>query len=352
MIVLRQLKEAGSAVRGKVVLSAGQLGSFVGSLLTRCEVYGPVSKGQQVVFGRVHDPADLRLTYVTTILPPKKFFYAPFETLFHFHRELGITEQQVLNGKKRVLFGLHPCDVAALGLLDKVFDGWEYDDPEYREKRAQTLIVALNCSDHGQYCFCTSFGTGPEATRGYDVVLTDLNGRFLAEAGTDAGRELLAGLEAPAAEPADMWEKAARMEATRTAITRRLPTERLPRALNEQFEHPVWDQVKEQCLSCGSCTVVCPTCYCFNVWDQLNLDLTTGQRKMVWDSCQLVDFGRVAMDHNFRGDRAARVKQRIYHKLSYFTQQYGEFGCVGCGRCMEACVKHIDLVDLVSQIGG
>lgn len=158
---------AQESAQHRAVLSPVELGEFVRFLLERYDVYGPVAKGRKVVFGPVREPEDLQLDYTTTILPAKKFFYEPFETLFHFHRELGITPQPVLHERGRVLFGLHPCDVAALDLLDRVFAGGsQYDDMEYRQKRERTLIVALNCSSPGENCFCTSFGTGPEATRG------------------------------------------------------------------------------------------------------------------------------------------------------------------------------------------
>lgn len=344
---------ANSAPENRVVLSAVELGRFVAFLLSEFDVYGPMAKGKQVVFGHLRDPGDLRLSYTTTILPAKKFFYEPFETLFHFHRELGLTEQQVLHERPRVLFGLHPCDLAALQLLDRVMaGGGEYDDPDYQQKREQTRVVVFNCNTPGEHCFCTSFGSGPEAQHGYDLAMTDLGDRFMLEAGTAAGLELLENFTFTVAGPADQWEKAARMRAAKAAIKRRIPTERLPRLLNQNFDHPVWQRLKDECLTCGACTVVCPTCYCFNVWDKINLDLTTGERKMVWDSCQLVDFGEVAMGHNFRRDRTARVKQRVYHKLAYFSEQYGQFGCVGCGRCTDACIKGIDLVDLMAEIGG
>jgi len=335
----------------KAILSPGDLGRLLSFLIERFDVYGPVAKGKQVVFGSIHQPGDLRLDYVTTILPPKKFFYAPFETVFHFHRELGITAQQGISDRGKVLFGIHPCDVAALGLLDRVMEGG-YNDTVYQAKRQQTLIVALNCNSAGEHCFCTSFGTGPEATRGFDLAITNLGERFLLEAGTPVGAEMIEILALEPAETGDLWEKESRMRKARERIPKRMHTERLPRLLNQNFDHPVWAKLNERCLSCGACTVACPTCYCFNVWDQVNLDLTTGQRKMVWDSCQLVDFGEVAMGHNFRRDRTARVKQRVYHKLSYFNTQYGDFGCVGCGRCTEACIKHIDLVAIVNEIGG
>lgn len=337
----------------QVVLTPIELSQFVSFLLDRYDVYGPVVKGKKVVFGPVRDPADLTLNYTTTILPAKKFFYEPFETLFHFHRELGITSQQLLHERGRVLFGLHPCDVAALEVLDRVMaDGSDFDDPDYQEKRRQTMVVVFNCNSPGEHCFCTSFGSGPEAVKGYDLAMTDLGDRFLMEAGSPTGQELLGMFGYQAAGPADHWEKASRMRQAKGHMTRRVPTERLPRLLNQNFDHPVWTALKDDCLSCGACTVVCPTCYCFNVWDRLNMDLTTGERKMVWDSCQLVDFGEVAMGHNFRKDRAARVKQRVYHKLSYMVEQYGQFGCVGCGRCAEACIQGIDLVDILAAIGG
>ncbi|MGE5674744.1 MAG: 4Fe-4S dicluster domain-containing protein [Mycobacterium leprae] len=335
----------------KTVFPAERLEAFVAFLTERFAVYGPVAKGSQTVFGPIQTPHDLKLDYVTTILPPKKFFTAPFETLFHFNRELGITPEQVVGERGRVLFGVHPCDVAALGLLDQVFGASGYEDPAYRQKRQQTMVIALNCKSAGEHCFCTSFGTGPEATRGYDVALTDLGGRYLAEAGTESGAELLAAFDRTPATPPDLQAKAAAVSAAKASVHKRLPADKLPRLLNQNYDHPVWQRLQEECLSCGSCTVVCPTCYCFNVWDKVNLDLTTGERKQVWDSCQLVDFSQVAMGHNFRPERVARVKQRVYHKLSYFGEQYGGFGCVGCGRCSSACIKGIDLTDIVTEIG-
>lgn len=336
----------------KAVLTASELGRLVDVLREQYDVYGPVPKNGKVVFGRVSDPSLLRLDYVTTILPPKKLFYPPVGTLFRFHREQGVIDEPAAPERPLALFGVHPCDVAALGLLDRVMDGGEFRDPEYREKRDRTLIVALNCSRPGKYCFCTSFGTGPAAESGYDLALTELDGRYLVEAGTERGKELVERLNLPAAGQADLEEKEARTRAAREAMRRQIRTENLPGTLDRQYDHPIWEQLKNSCLSCGSCTVVCPTCYCFNVWDRVNLDLATGERRISWDSCQLVDFSLVAMGHNFRGDRAARIKQRIYHKLDYWPRQYGAFGCVGCGRCASSCIKHIDIAEIAAQIGG
>lgn len=305
-------------------------------------------------FQETADFAAVRLDYNTTILPAKKFFYPPVETIFRFHRHRGALapDEEACEARRPLaLFGLHGCDVRALELLDQVYTG-EFSDPAYARARAETFIVALSCLEPGPSCFCTSFRSGPFPESGFDLLLTDLGGHYLVEAGSARGAGLLQQLGAEPADSEDQLLKTHRLREAVACFRRHIPTEGLPRLLNQAFQHPVWQALKDQCLSCGTCTVVCPTCYCFNVWDKVNLDLETGERKMAWDSCQLLDFGQVALGQNFRRDRAARIKQRIYHKLNYFREQYGKFGCVGCGRCVEACVKHIDPVTIVAALKG
>lgn len=339
-------------------------------------MWGPTPKETEAVLAPAPDFQSITLSYTSTILPPRKLFYAPVETIFRFHRVHGIigasggTEDRE-NGppgasgqgeaeasrraRPRAIFGIHPCDVNALLLLDRVYRG-EFVDDAYQERRANTFIVALNCLEPGEYCFCSSFGTGPAATAGYDLLLTDLGDTYLVEAGSEAGEKTLNLLDPTMAIPAGADElslKTARLRRAQQLLSRRrLNVDGLPRLLNQTFQHPIWEELRRECLSCGTCTSVCPTCYCFNVWDKVSLDLETGERKMVWDSCQLLDFGEVALGHNFRKDRTARFKQRVYHKFNYFKEQYGAFGCVGCGRCVSSCIKKVDPVAIIRELRG
>lgn len=332
------------------LLNKKDLASLVSRLAGKCQVFGPTRKDGEIALSPVRNLEDLELDYVTTLLPPKKYFYAPFDTIFSFHREGGVIHEENLE-ERRVLFGLHPCDVNALLLLDRVFTG-QYEDDRYKRKRENTLIVGLNCNKPGENCFCSSFGTGPDLRRGYDLLLTNLGDRYLLEAGSGAGEELLHELRLKKAEPQAFLAKENVVRLAKGAIKKKINTDNLPKILNQNFGHGKWAELKEECLACGACTIVCPTCYCFNVFDKLDLTLKHGERQIVWDSCVLLEFGEVAMGGNFRRTRAARIKQRIYHKLSYFETQYGTLGCVGCGRCVTACIKKIDPTAIVNAIRG
>jgi NAD(P)H-flavin reductase/NAD-dependent dihydropyrimidine dehydrogenase PreA subunit len=329
-------------------LPRADLEQFRSGLASQYTILGPVARGIEVVFGPVNNADELKLDYDQTILPPKKFFHPPLETLFSF-KGRQMVERESIETEKRVILGVHACDVSALKILDRVF-GDTYPDPHYQEQRENTLIVALNCTKPCQNGFCTSFNTGPKVKDGFDLALTDLEDAYLVEVGSEVGRELAASLGLAAASEEDLTAAGQVLEKCREDMTRKIDQSNLGEFMLQQVDHPHWEELKERCLACGSCTHVCPTCFCFAVKDQVDLTLTDGYRERIWDSCQYYKFSQVALEHVFRPDRAARVKQRFYHKLAYYEQQFDTIGCVGCGRCVSACIVGIDPVEVVAAL--
>jgi len=330
-------------------LDKSRLEDFVETLKKVADVYGPVRKGVQYSFQLLEDTR-LELDYHTTILPPKKLLHEPFEKLFSFEED-RIEVVQSIPDRPQVILGIHPCDVHAIEILDQVYGG-EYEDPYYQRKREQTLLIALNCTTVHESCFCSSLGTGPELKSGYDVLLTDLGDQFLVEVGTPRGAELIAEAGLEPAPRVTLVDKERRLNEARNHLKKRLLTQDLDQLLKDNFRHPVWEELRHECLACGSCTMVCPTCFCYNTVDVLNLDLKSGWRERVWDSCLLLDYAQVAQGMNFRKDRDARIKHRVYHKLVYYEPQFGTLGCVGCGRCIDACIKGIDITEIIRELRG
>lgn len=332
--------------------------ALVLALAKKYTVYGPVTKEGNTSFQEISTWEDLDLDYLTTILSPRKYLHKPFETLFSF-TDGGKTVTagtRDSNEKMQILFGLHPCDVNAITLLDKVFTG-KYEDPYYTGHRKNSLIVALTCNQAQDTCFCTSFATGPYLENGYDLLLTQLGERFLVEPGTPDGEDLIKHLDiGRTMNPPTLTEyaqlKAAKLEAVKNNIRKTVDTTNLSKLLEVNTDHPIWTRLKEECLACGACTISCPTCYCFNITDHLDLTLKNGERRRVWDSCMLLEFAEVALGANFRNDLAARIKQRIYHKLYSFHFQHDAWGCVGCGRCVKYCIKGIDPREIIEGLRG
>lgn len=333
-----------------VSLDKKELSLFVDFLSKDYKVYGPVKKGTEHVFGPINKASELQLDYRTTILPPKKLLHKPFETMFHFTTDGDIKEKQK-DEEKQVLLGVHPCDVNAIAVLDKAYMG-EYPDPYYQEKRKNTIIIALNCNTMGETCFCSLFGTGPALESKYDILMTDLENEYLLEAGSKPGYDILEKLGVSAASSNAVAEKQNKVSILMKKMPKPISAEGLSKLLEKSFRHPIWDKLAKECLACGSCTMVCPTCFCYNVIDQIDLDIKNGQRQRVWDSCMMLEFGKVAMGGNFRKDRDARIKQRIYHKMKYMSEQFGMPGCVGCGRCIKTCIKKIDPRKIINELRG
>jgi len=317
------------------VMDKSRLPDLVAGLQADFEVIGPVAKGEKFVFATLQDPADLRLDYDTTLLPPKKFFVPPAESLMKFET----MENEVLSADvpswPRVMFGLHPCDINALMLMDNVFLG-EYEDPYYKARRDTTLLVGVSCTPSAT-CFCSSWGTD-EVHWGFDIFLSDLGDRYFVSVRSVKGAELLDRfvdtLPITEQDTADLQRVTAEFK---DAFPRELDTAQLPLLLDAKFDDAIWDELGDRCLSCGACSMVCPTCYCFDVRDRLSVDGQSGERVRVWDSCMFSEFAEVAHGHNFRSSNASRVKYRYYHKQWGYLSKFERVLCVGCGRCERAC---------------
>jgi formate hydrogenlyase subunit 6/NADH:ubiquinone oxidoreductase subunit I len=334
------------------VVDKERLPDLIAGLSSEFEVVGPVEKGGRFVFAPVTDPAEVRLDYDTTLLPPKKWFMPPEETIMRFRRaDEEVVDDEVF-APPRVLFGLHPCDINALLLMDNVFTQ-DYVDPYYKARRDNTLIVGVSCIP-SETCFCNIWDTD-EVHWGFDIFLTDLGDRYFASLRTVKGAEILdRHVENRSVTDEDTLEFQRVVHVFKEAFSNTVDTTQLPVLLDAKFDSPIWDQFGEACLSCGACSMVCPTCYCFDVTDRLEPDQKTGTRVRTWDSCQFKQFAAVAHGQNFRDDRASRVKYRYYHKQWGYLSKFERVLCVGCGRCARACPADISPVKVVEalQTGG
>ena len=263
-------------------------------------------------------------------------------------------EAEVEELRPLAFIGVRSCDLRAIAVQDRVLTGGQYPDAGYERRRRDAFVVAVNCGTPGGTCFCVSMGTGPRANGGFDLALTELldNGRheFLVEIGSTLGAAVVERLETRAARDEDVRAGEAVVATAAAAMGRDLPdAAEVPVLLQRTLEHPRWDDVAERCLSCGNCTMVCPTCFCTTSEDVTDLAAATSERWRRWDSCFTMDFSYVA-GGSTRTTTRSRYRQWMTHKLSTWWDQFGESGCVGCGRCITWCPVGIDLTEEVRAI--
>jgi len=332
------------------VMDKSRLGDLVRGLSEHYEVVGPVAKGDSFVFSTIEDPDVLRLDYDSTILPPKKYFVPQSEELMRLRTADGAVTTDDAGAVPRVLFGVHPCDLNALMLMDNVFLG-EFEDPYYKARREQTLLVGVSCEPRDE-CFCNAWNTD-EVHWGFDIFLTDLGERYFVSVRSVKGAELLDRYvdtrDIGDEDTADFQRKTREFK---ESFSSDLDTAQIPLLLDAKFNDHVWDELGDKCLSCGACSMVCPTCYCFDVKDRLTPDATHGSRVRVWDSCQFSEFAEVAHAHNFRETRSSRVKYRYYHKQWGYLSKFERVLCVGCGRCERACKAGINPRVVIEALQG
>lgn len=284
----------------------------------------------------------------------KSVLFPPRELLWSGERSgAGFSTQPPGPPPRYALLGVRSCDLHALAIHDRVLLGRPAVDTAYAARRRDAFIIAVACGNPGGTCFCVSMGTGPEPESGYDLALTELDGRgaqdgrghrFVASAGSPRGADLLAGLPSQPADGADLEAAAAVVRDAAARMGRELDTDGLRELLYERAEDPHWDDVAARCLACTNCTLVCPTCFCTSTQDVTELTGGHTERHRVWDSCFTSEFSQLTAG-SVRGSTKSRYRQWMTHKLASWIDQFGTSGCVGCGRCITWCPAAIDITE-------
>ncbi len=317
---------------------------FVENLVKEKKVFGPCAKGDRFEFEQLESAGQFRLDYDVTLRPPgRKYLLPPSETLLTY--EVGGNYHSVFDETEFVLLGVHPYDMTAINQMDVLFSQDNYDT-HYMKRRHNATIIACDVVTPSKDVFAASMGTAV-VKAGFDALLTDIGDSYLMESGSEKGDKLLAKIKDATGATAKDLEK---REKVWTENKKRLNKHKLncdylylPKLLEKAYNHPVWEEKARTCFSCGSCNQVCPTCYCFNVQDDVNWDFAGGKRQRAWDGCLLDGFTKVAGEHEFRNKREYRFRHRIYRKGKYVPEKIKSEipACVGCGRCVHACLPDI-----------
>jgi sulfhydrogenase subunit beta (sulfur reductase) len=281
----------------------------------------------------------------------KQFLFPPRVDLFTLRKDGNGWE--VLNSEPAApsyaFIGVRACELAAIQIQDAIFMRSDFADPIYRERRQRVFIVSVNCLAPAETCFCASMGSGPRVKDGFDLNLTELDEAFLLKVGSELARSLLDGIEYEDASAFMLTAAEHAIERAGRQMGRALDTGDLPELILKNLESPHWKEVGERCLSCGNCTQVCPTCFCWDAVDQMSLDGKTSSRTRVWDSCFNPGYSYLA-GGNTRPTISSRYRQWLSHKLGTWKEQYGTLGCVGCGRCITWCPAGIDLTEEIAAL--
>ncbi|MGB2605812.1 MAG: 4Fe-4S dicluster domain-containing protein [Candidatus Sulfotelmatobacter sp.] len=367
------------AQRSEHILGADQLGKLIEALLRKgYEVIGPRLRDGAIVYDKVESVQDLPAGWTDEQEPGRyrlkrrqddaffgyavgpqswKNYLHPAEVRLWSAERQGETFRILNNEKKterpHAFLGARACELAAIAVQDRVLLEDKYRDPIYDQNRRGAFIIAVQCTQASATCFCASMGTGPQVSNGFDLVLTELLGseghRFLVDAGSDRGAEILTELKTVPATAADYQEAGARVDAAARQQVRSIDTTGIKELLYENFEHPRWDDVASRCLTCANCTMVCPTCFCTSVEDVTDITGDHAERWRRWDSCFTQSFSYIH-GGSVRTSAKARYRQWMTHKLASWIDQFGSSGCVGCGRCITWCPVGIDITEEVRAI--
>jgi len=335
------------------ILKKSALDGFVRKLAKKMKVCAPVAKGHGgFAFEEVATAERIAMKYVPTILPPKKYFMPQREKVLEFDLTGGRPrERPVLEAPETALFAVHTCDLAGIQCLNMVFSEKPVDH-NYLRRNEKIFIVGLECNEYCDgHASCALVGN-QYPNGGYDLFLTDLGDRFIVHVNTQKGEDTASAAGLPKAAAADLAAldkvRARKREAFRNEID--VDPGLLPEIFAEGMEHKVWAELGSRCVSCGNCTNVCPTCYCFDMNDTVGLDLKSGYRTRSWDSCQFEGFAVVAGGENFRKARADRQRHRYYRKFKYPLEKFYRFFCTGCGRCTRTCMAKISLKETLKAL--
>jgi len=320
-------------------------------------VFIPVKDGDFHTFKRLDEGVRPNFDFQNTCLSPKGLIYPQSERMFDYTLDEKDAEAHILRESPKdytplAIVGIRPCDAHGLEIVKRNFDNPEYRDPWWVQHYESSTLVGLGCLEPCESCFCTSVGGGPFSEQGLDVMLYDLKEAFLAKGLTEKGEALL--LRAGGKEAGEAMKKQAEdlaegaLERVVSSVSHGLLR---GKEINTLFDAPFWEEVAFSCINCGTCTYLCPTCWCFDIQDEVLGK--EGDRIRNWDSCMFPLFTLHGSGHNPRDQKTQRVRQRFMHKLKYYVDKYDNgVQCSGCGRCVRYCPVNIDIREVFALMNG
>uniref|UniRef100_I2PXU0 4Fe-4S ferredoxin-type domain-containing protein n=1 Tax=Desulfovibrio sp. U5L TaxID=596152 RepID=I2PXU0_9BACT len=336
-------------------IASEKLPQWLSALAADRRVLVPVQEGPGVVF-RPYDAAKAPVFGSDATAPPKGAVFPACQELFRYEQGKDAEDPGKptlalipnLAAEPTVVFGAKPCGARGFLIFDRVYQGEKYPDPYYTAAREATVFVTMACDKAENTCFCHAVGSGPADPAGSDLLLTPVAGGYLVEAVSDKGQPFL--------ENQALTDGAAKVEEAEGVKARTLESlgaapdfEGSPAALLAAFDDmDFWRDQSDKCISCGACTYLCPTCYCFTITDEPAG--MKGRRMRSWDACMHFQFTLEASGHNPRPTKAHRLKNRVGHKFSYYpTLHDGLIACCGCGRCVKSCPVSVDIREIVQN---
>jgi ferredoxin len=335
------------------IITKQELNTLIAAAAKDAQFYAPIEGSDGIEYAETTGDQQIAYDYVNVKLSPKGLFFPQKEVLCRF---FGDTAQDVpVPDSKFIVFGGRPCDARSLRELEMVFDDRtsRFQDPYYMIRRKNALIITLACNEPAATCFCTTVGGSPTESEGSDIIVSELGDELLFEACTEKGKSFMETyrefFHKPTGNHFSTKEEHAKLAAN--ALENRSANFSLPEKekLDGIFEEEIWEAITNNCLGCGACTYLCPTCHCFDITDETN-GRGEGIRIRTWDSCQYPLFTLHASGHNPRVNKKQRMRQRIMHKFSYTVEKSDAIFCVGCGRCVLNCPVNLDIRDMLQTL--
>jgi ferredoxin len=334
----------------RITIPKNQLSTLLNDLIERYKLYAPIDKDDLTSFGEATTSEEVNLDFPTK-LSSKELLFPQCETLFTYlssNRDKQLMEPR-MEEDRVVLFGLPPCEAHGIIVIENAFASGEFQDPYYLRRKANALIIGKACEQPRPTCFCSSVGGGPFDPQGSDLLLQDLGDKYLLEAVTPQGDALLTELQGYESATASDVDTAHRIATkAKASMQTQLELQGVEMKLETMFEDALWDAIHQKCVGCGACTYLCPTCYCFDIVDEVQN--SRGKRVRIWDSCQFPLFTLQGSGENPRPTGKERMRQRIMHKFHYYPKNYVGLACVGCGRCVRECPVNLDIREILHQI--
>lgn len=325
------------------VTSRTELNTWLEKTISNTHVIAPVNQEGKLVYKEVSRTDQIAWKFQRTDMSPKTWFFPMSEAILNIEQGVQTRLSTPSAPEKKVLFAVRPCDARSVLALDALFLEKEPIDSQYARHRESVTLIGLSCPEMGPSCFCTVVGGAPNNKDGLDILLTEFQEDYAVEIITDKGKHLFAGLA--------VSEKEIILE--KPIVIENLPILRKSEEWKVLFNDLYWKQLSESCISCRICSFVCPACRCYDVRDELvSIKPNTKhfERLRAWDACTASGYRRIAGGHNPRDTQEKRLRNRFFCKFMYYPEDFGPMGCVGCGRCIDACPAGINILEVIENV--